>query len=366
MVLMQEILAVLSYIHTQGVIWGDLKPSNIVVESSKMVRLLDFGAARFINGQNERDDIPVIGTPQFMAPECLEGARSSVLSDIYAAGVLAYQMTTGVLPFVGDSMREVLNEIRSKAPIPPTSLSEMPRELELTILRCLEIDPEHRFQTVKELSFALPKGASDHVSEVIRTMVSSQPPRESRRMSTQAATQPVPGMEPERIPETMSAPPSAPSSEPVIAIPPSQAILFGGGPGVDRKHDWPRNESRILVYSKASDVQADSELSLDTIEPSRRQFLLVKGISARIGRSSDNEIRIEDDLVSRYHARFEFHSGTWLIRALNSLNDIVIDGIPVHECCEIGPHTVIHMGRTRIRINAANGAQEDEVVDRGP
>jgi serine/threonine-protein kinase len=334
-VLMQEILAVLDYIHTQGVIWGDLKPGNIVVENSKMVRLVDFGAARFISGVNEPDGIPVIGTPQFMAPECLEGAKPSVISDIYSAGVLLYQITTGVLPFVGDGMKEVLHEIQNKAPTPPGSLFDMPRELEATILQCLELEPKRRFQTVKELVCALPQGAFDPARDAIRTMVSSHPGRESGRVfGTQAATQPV-----EIDGEVLSG--DIPTGEPLATV--------------DRERHWLRDESRILVYSKASDIQLDSELLLDTIEPSRRQFLLVKGISARIGRSSDNEIRIEDDLVSRYHARLEFQNGVWLIRALNPLNEILVNGIPVDESCEIGPDTVIQIGKTQIRINAGNG-----------
>jgi hypothetical protein len=90
------------------------------------------------------------------------------------------------------------------------------------------------------------------------------------------------------------------------------------------------------VFSEASDVQAGSVSSLDTKEPSREQNLLIKGISVRIDRSSD---------------RFEYRNGLWAIRTLNPLNDTIVDGTPIQDSCDVGPGTLILIGRTQVRID---------------
>jgi len=333
--LTREVLNVLSYVHKQGIIWGDLKPSNIMVEKDGEVRLLDFGAARFAKA--EKNEIPIIGTRKFMAPECLAGSRPSVSSDIYAAGVLLFQATTGIFPFVGDEIRELLDEHQHARPIPPGSVVEMPEELERTILRCLAYEPGARFTTADELLAALPEGAPEQARADIHRMVLAAPIAEGRAS-----------------PATVG---PSPYDEAAGSV---ESDDFATPPG-DTGADWIRDAddgALVAVFSKSSPIQHTHNLILDIIEPGRRQYLLLKSASAQMGRSPDNDIVISDPIVSRYCGRFDCRDGAWFVSALNSRNSMLVDGNTILGECQITDGTIIQIGMTRIRIGGPKNRQQ--------
>lgn len=149
--------------HQHGVIHRDVKPHNVMLGTDGRVRLLDFGIARSVSSQMKtitKTDV-VMGTPEYMSPEQLESHRVDARSDVYSLGIVLYELATGQLPFTGDTPLSVALKHRTELPAPPRSLRpEVPAWLERVILKCLEKDRGHRYQTAGELAAELrrPRG----------------------------------------------------------------------------------------------------------------------------------------------------------------------------------------------------------------
>lgn len=153
-----QVLSALDEAHAQSVIHRDLKPENIMLEQRRgepdYVKVLDFGIAKI-----QDPDVPgltradvVCGTPHYMSPEQATGSAFDARADLYAVGVILYQLTTGTLPFDGRNSMEVLTKHVNEQPEPPRArrpeLSISP-EMESLILRALDKDPANRPQTAK-------------------------------------------------------------------------------------------------------------------------------------------------------------------------------------------------------------------------
>ena len=149
--------------HEQGVIHRDLKPGNLRLTTDERLKILDFGLARLVRCLSPMDDtessldtVVFAGTLPYMAPEQLRGAAGDVRSDIYSAGVVLYELATGRLPFPEKLATALADDILHQAPPPPGRLRpELSPRLEEIILKCLEKDPENRYQSAKELAIDL-------------------------------------------------------------------------------------------------------------------------------------------------------------------------------------------------------------------
>jgi serine/threonine-protein kinase len=149
----------LSEAHGLGIVHRDLKPSNLFLASREdgtpSIKLLDFGLARV-----ERDPDQAImragaalGTPSYMAPEQMRSARDlDRRADIWALGVVLHELLSGRRPFPADDYAELCVQVAVERPAP---LTGVPPEISAIVLRCLEKDPAHRFQSVVELAGAL-------------------------------------------------------------------------------------------------------------------------------------------------------------------------------------------------------------------
>jgi len=150
-----QICAGLREAHIQGIVHRDLKPANIMVDLAGGVKVMDFGIARLFQGTGQMTDT-MIGTPAYMAPEQLELKRVDARTDIYALGLLLYEMVTGVQPFVGETPIAVaLKHLRESPKRPREVMPTLPTYAEGVILKCLQKDPAKRFQSVDELTMAL-------------------------------------------------------------------------------------------------------------------------------------------------------------------------------------------------------------------
>jgi eukaryotic-like serine/threonine-protein kinase len=142
--------------HRLGIIHRDLKPSNIMIDREGNIRILDFGIARSVEGKGITGAGVVIGTPEYMSPEQVEGKETDGRSDIYSLGVVLYEMLTGRVPFDGETPFVIGIKHKSETPRDPRELNpQIPAELSRVILKCLEKDREKRYQSAADLQSEL-------------------------------------------------------------------------------------------------------------------------------------------------------------------------------------------------------------------
>jgi len=158
--MMRQMCAGVREAHEQGVVHRDLKPANFMVDANGTVKVMDFGIARLIQpGAGQTGNI--VGTPAYMSPEQATGKPVDARTDIYAMGLVFYEMVTGKPAFDGDSSVAVALKQVMEAPRPPHEIiSSLPRHLESAILKCLEKDPAKRFQSIAQLEEALTKSVT--------------------------------------------------------------------------------------------------------------------------------------------------------------------------------------------------------------
>jgi tetratricopeptide (TPR) repeat protein len=138
--------------HKLGIVHRDLKPQNIMVDEEGKARIMDFGIARSLKGKGMTGTGVMIGTPEYMSPEQVEGKDVDQRSDIYSLGVMLYEMVTGRVPFEGDTPFTIGVKQKSEIPREPEELnSQVPSDLSGVIMKCLEKNKEKRYQSAREV-----------------------------------------------------------------------------------------------------------------------------------------------------------------------------------------------------------------------
>ena len=150
----QEIAEALAAAHAQGVIHRDIKPANVMITREGKVRVMDFGIARLISGpETAPQTSAVLGTASYLSPEQAQGQSVDARSDIYALGVVLYEMLTGRPPFTGESPMAIAYKQVNATPEAPSSVnSEVPPELDAVVMRALSKNPANRYQTGQEFA----------------------------------------------------------------------------------------------------------------------------------------------------------------------------------------------------------------------
>ena len=155
-----QILRATRFTHGRGVIHRDLKPHNVIVDEEGRAKVTDFGIAR--RGASDMTQTgSIMGTAQYLSPEQAQGHAVTARSDLYAIGIVLYEMLTATVPFEADSAVTIALKQVSEAPLPPSRLNpEVSRELEAVVLCALQKDPAARFADADEFIAALQAAAS--------------------------------------------------------------------------------------------------------------------------------------------------------------------------------------------------------------
>jgi serine/threonine protein kinase/tetratricopeptide (TPR) repeat protein len=138
--------------HRLGIVHRDLKPSNIMIDREGQVKIMDFGIARSVEAKGITGTGLMIGTPEYMSPEQVEGKDVDQRSDVYALGIILYEMLTGRVPFEGDTALSIALKHKTEVPEDPAKINpQIPRDLRFLVLRCLEKSKERRYQNAEEV-----------------------------------------------------------------------------------------------------------------------------------------------------------------------------------------------------------------------
>lgn len=160
--LIRKVAGAVAAAHAAKIIHRDLKPSNILLDNNGEPKVADFGLAKCLD---EEDPITVasggLGTPGYMPPEQISSKNGTIgsWSDVYGLGATLYHLFTGRAPFVGETTPEIIEQVLADPPVRPRKLcAEIPMGVEAVVLKCLEKDPNDRYQTVAEFVADLEKG----------------------------------------------------------------------------------------------------------------------------------------------------------------------------------------------------------------
>lgn len=178
--LAQQILNAIAFAHSHDIIHRDLKPGNIMLDGNGQIKILDFGLAKILAQKKFFEDAPdnqslfssndvLVGTISYISPEQLRGKKADYRSDIFALGVIFYEMLTGKNPFTRESKAETMAAVLTETPKPIEKFApDVPENLRLLVERCLEKDTDKRFQSAAEILFELENTANQDKKDAKR------------------------------------------------------------------------------------------------------------------------------------------------------------------------------------------------------
>jgi len=290
--------------HAQGIVHRDLKPANLFltrgVDGSPLVKVLDFGISKVINRLDSlsgRCDLTearaLLGSPLYMSPEQIRCARNiDGRTDLWSLGVILYELIAGIRPFEAESSSACLAKVVADPPTPLRALRpELPDELEAVILRCLEKNTQHRYQSVTELARALSDFAEprSRFSLVRIEGVEREAERDGPKSSMLAMpSRTLPGISPAMVPESgadtvrLPADAGVPERERAISNGASaESAAESASPSTRRAVSSSRILSRwsIVVDTLSSATSPASKLAARTIG---RALLIIASVAAAI------------------------------------------------------------------------------------
>ncbi|HEX4943040.1 MAG TPA: serine/threonine-protein kinase [Usitatibacteraceae bacterium] len=157
-----QVAEALSAAHERGVIHRDVKPGNIMVLSDGRVKIMDFGIARLREPAVKTATGMMLGSPRYMAPEQVSGQAFDHRADIFSLGVVLYEMLTGITPFAGGDLTQLMFQVVNAAVVPPSHVNRtLPPVLDYILARALKKNPDERYGSAAELATDLRDSIAD-------------------------------------------------------------------------------------------------------------------------------------------------------------------------------------------------------------
>ncbi|MGB9750806.1 protein kinase domain-containing protein [Roseiflexus castenholzii] len=323
--LVQQAAEGLAYAHSQGMIHRDIKPDNMLLRAVSGVpgryalKITDFGLARMAEGSMMTATGAAMGTPAYMSPEQCQGAHVDHRSDIYALGVVLYEVTTGYLPFTATTLSEAAYKHVFVPPTPPRQVrADLPEPLEAIVLRCLAKRPEDRFASAAEVAAGLKALLARPDPTLTHTTVMAHP-NEAPPVSPQGAV-PTP-------------PPPAVAAPQPTAMMPSSGTLPPALPSLPGASTLPR----IQVRDAGGNLLRVVELTSDGVT---------------VGRQSTNTLVLESEGVSRSHLRVDWDGRQVTVTDLGSSNGTLLGAVrlPARAPHPWGWREVVRVGPFWLRL----------------
>jgi serine/threonine-protein kinase len=235
-----QIASALDFAHRRGIVHRDIKPANVLLGDGGQVKITDFGVARLPDSDLTQSD-QFVGSPGFMSPEQLKGGTADGRSDLFALGVILYQLLTGRSPFEGESVSEVLYKISTQPPDPPSEAhADVSADFDPILERALAKDPDDRYQTGQEMLAALMEAAERLPDTVSAVGAAAMQPGPAALKSEPAATMPA-GT---GLPVSVAGDPASETADPG-GLDDRRAITTGSGPlPLLRQSGWWNLESQ--------------------------------------------------------------------------------------------------------------------------
>jgi serine/threonine protein kinase/Cdc6-like AAA superfamily ATPase len=348
--ILYPIVEALDYIFGEGFVRSDVKPSNILLSRSGKVYLSDFGITKLNDNDTTSEAVTiipvVIGTPEYISPEQWENKAPDARSDIYALGVVLYEVLTGQRPFEGN-FQDLKLAHQSQQPLPPSQRIAILPELEFVILRCLAKDPKERFQSLSELKAALsPFWMPVELTPFIERTMSQLKAAEEKSQSNTINMSP-----PSVVPHTLTSPPIDSST---VLNPPTGKVsvprtVYSTAADLPLPSQSPPTVIPV-VPDPTNSVSAPTPVASALVPPANPEpYLLIYKPNATLthqiltqhnyylGRSMENDIVLDTIAASRIHARVvldraEFvMENRYMLEDLNSNNGTYVNGIPIQN-----------------------------------
>jgi eukaryotic-like serine/threonine-protein kinase len=172
--MMRELLSALEYAHRQSIVHRDVKPANLLIEADGRVKLTDFGVARIQDsGEVTRTQGSMVGTLKYMSPEQVQGQPIDARADLFAVGIVLYQLLTGKRPFDGDTDFAIIQQIVNHTPAAPSSVNPMlPPAIDAVLVRALAKKRDQRFASAQEFGQALQEASGQAADPTVIPPVS--------------------------------------------------------------------------------------------------------------------------------------------------------------------------------------------------
>ncbi|MFN8149580.1 MAG: PASTA domain-containing protein [Solirubrobacterales bacterium] len=157
----RQVLAAAGFAHSKGIVHRDLKPMNVLIDREGRIRVTDFGIARAGDSEITQTG-SVMGTAQYLSPEQAQGMDVTAAADIYAIGIMLFEMLTGRVPFEGENAVAIaMKQVAEEPPLPSSLNPEVGPALDAVVMKALAKDPAERFQTAAEMTAALDSAEAD-------------------------------------------------------------------------------------------------------------------------------------------------------------------------------------------------------------